>query len=57
MDEYEEESIKHRVLYLLVHGWTNLQAIQEELEIPDEDMGEIVQWLIDEDYIVTHTIH
>lgn len=53
----DEEFIKHRVLYLLMHGWNSLQAIQEQLKIPDENMGEIVQWLIDENYIVTHTIH
>ena len=53
----EEEFIKHRVLYLLMHGWNSLQAIQEQLKIPDENMGAIVQWLIDENYIVTHTIH
>lgn len=53
----DEEFIKHRVLYLLMHGWNSLQAIQEQLELSDENMGMIVQWLIDENYITTHTIH
>lgn len=56
-DMDDEEFIKHRVLYLLMHGWNSLQAIQEQLELSDESMGVIVQWLIDENYITTHTIH
>lgn len=53
----EEEIIKQKVLYLLVHGWNSLEAIQEHLEISDENMGGILQWLVDEQYITTHTIH
>ena len=49
--------IKHKVVYLLVQGWTDFGAIQQRLEIADEDMHEIMQWLIEEDYIRTHTIH
>ena len=57
MADMDEEVIKHRVLYLLMHGWNSLGAIQEYLELSDEDMGIILQWLVDEQYIITHTIH
>ena len=57
MADMDEEFIKGRVLYLLMHGWNSLGAIQEHLKISDENMGIILQWLVDEGYINTHTIH
>jgi len=53
----DDEVIKNKVLYLLMHGWNSLGAIQEHLELSDESMGIILQWLVDEGYIKTHTIH
>jgi hypothetical protein len=51
------DEIKEEVIHLLINGWTSLEAIQKELELSDETMGEILEWLIDEEYIITHTIH
>lgn len=51
------DEIKEEVIHLLVNGWSSLTAIQKELELSNEVMGEILQWLIEEEYIVTHTIH
>jgi len=49
---------KQRVVYLLANGWTDFDNIQKHLEISsDEDMQEIMKWLIEEDYIKVHTIH
>ena len=48
---------KQRVVYLLANGWTDFDAIQKHLEISNEDMEEIMEWLIEEDYIKVHTIH
>jgi len=48
---------KQKVVYLLANGWTDFDAIQERLEISDEDMEEIMEWLIAEDYIRSYTIH
>jgi hypothetical protein len=53
----DKEVIKYRVLYLLMHGWNSLGAIQEHLQLSDENMGIILQWLVDEEYIKAHTIH
>jgi hypothetical protein len=53
----DEDFVKQRVLYLLMHGWNSLDAIQEHLELSNENMGIILEWLVDEGYIVTHTIH
>lgn len=55
--DMDEEFVKQKVLYLLMHGWNSFGAIQEHLELSDENMGEILQWLVDEQYIITHTIH
>ena len=52
-----DEFIKHKVLFLLVNGWTDFGAIQQELDISDDDMHEIITWLHEENYITTHTIH
>jgi hypothetical protein len=52
-----EEVIKYKVIYLMMNGWNDFTAIQKHLNIPDEDMGEIMQWLIKEQYINTYTIH
>jgi predicted transcriptional regulator len=57
MVDMDEEFVKQKVLYLLMHGWNSLIAIQEHLELSDENMGAILQWLVDEQYIITHTIH
>lgn len=56
MDD-EVDIIKSRVVFLLVHGWNDFTAIQKQLNISDEDMGIIMQWLIKEEYITTYTIH
>ena len=48
---------KYRVVYLLSQGWTDFNLIQKHLEISDEDMKEIMEWLIEEDYLKVHTIH
>lgn len=48
---------KQRVVYLLAQGWKDFNLIQQHLEISDEDMKEIMEWLIEEDYIKVHTIH
>lgn len=48
---------RQRVVYLLAHGWTDFDLIQKHLEISDEDMEEIMEWLIAEDYIRSYTIH
>ena len=53
----EVDIIKSKVMFLLVHGWNDFTAIQKQLNISDEDMGEIMQWLIKEEYITTYTIH
>lgn len=55
--DMDEEFVKQKVLYLLMHGWNSFGAIQEHLELSDENMGVILQWLVDEQYIITHTIH
>jgi hypothetical protein len=57
VDMDEEDFVKQKVLYLLMHGWNNLSAIQSHLELSDENMGVIMKWLVDENYIRTHTIH
>jgi hypothetical protein len=51
------DSDRQKVLYLLMHGWNSFGAIQSQLKLSDEAMGEILQWLIDEKYINAHTIH
>lgn len=48
---------KYKVVYLLSQGWTNFSLIQQHLEISDEDMEQIMVWLIEEDYLKVHTIH
>ena len=57
VDMDEEDFVKQKVLYLLMHGWNNLSAIQSHLELSDENMGVIMKWLVDENYIRAHTIH
>lgn len=52
-----DDFIKHKVLYLLVNGWNDLEAIQHNLQISDKNWKEIMKWLQDENYIVIHTIH
>jgi hypothetical protein len=51
------DELKHQVILLLAQGWTDLASIQEHADISDGDMSEIVQWLVDEEFIITHTIH
>lgn len=51
------DELKHQVIVLLAEGWTDLSAIQEHVDITDEDMGEIVQWLVEEEFIILHSVH
>jgi predicted transcriptional regulator len=53
----DEDFVKQKVLYLLMNGWNSLDAIQKHLELSNESMGIILQWLVEEQYIITHTIH
>lgn len=53
----EDYIIKSRVVYLLMQGWNDFSAIQKHLDLSDEDMSVIMQWLIKEEYITTYTIH
>jgi len=47
----------YKVVNLLAQGWTDFDAIQKHLEISDEDMDKIMEWLLEEDYIRAYTIH
>ena len=53
MDEHN----KHQVILLLSQGWTDLVTIQEHVGISDEEMSKIIDWLYEEEYIITHTVH
>jgi predicted transcriptional regulator len=56
-DFLEEVSPKHKVLYLLMNGWTNFNEIQDFLEIPDKEMKSIIEELSLQGVITTYTIH
>lgn len=49
--------VKHRILYLLMNGWTNLSLIAAALEIEEEDVLKAVKELEFDGAIRTHTIH
>lgn len=56
-DEFlEEVSPEHKVLYLLMNGWDNLEEIRSFLGLSVKQMEEIVKMLSLRGIITTHTI-
>ena len=57
-DEFlEEVSPQHKVLYLLMNGWDNLEEIRSFLGLSEKAMKDIVDQLSLQGAITVHTIH
>jgi len=57
-DEFlEEVSPQHKVLYLLMKGWDNLEEIRSFLGLSEKAMKDIVDQLSLQGAITVHTIH
>ena len=53
----EEVSPQHKVLYLLMNGWDNLEEIRSFLGLSEKAMKDIVDQLSLQGAITVHTIH
>lgn len=57
-DEFlEEVSPQHKVLYLLMNGWDNLEEIRSFLGLSEKAMKDIVDQLSLQGAITVHTLH
>lgn len=56
-DFLEEVSPEHKVLYLLMNGWNNLEEIRSFLNLSVKQMEEIVKQLSLRGILTTYTIH
>lgn len=48
---------KHRILYLLMNGYSNVDDIANALDIEEEDVVDAIKELEFDGAIKTHTIH